>query len=137
MHGAEHFCSGIRLWTCSVTVIRDPIHGEVLGVLDVSGQRDSFNRHCLALAVVTAGRIEAEVARRTMELRHHLLQAGLGRPSAGGLVFFDRHGRLVEVDPHAARSLRTMGVQLDSAPAQKVDALIHRRAEPVRALPEC
>ena len=128
VHGAEHFCSGIKLWTCSATVIRDPIHGEVLGVLDVSGQRDSFNRHCLALAVVTAGRIEAEVARRTMELRHHLLQAGLGRPSAGGLVFFDRHGRLVEVDPHAARSLRTMGVQLDSAPAQKVDALDTDRA---------
>jgi sigma-54 dependent transcriptional regulator, acetoin dehydrogenase operon transcriptional activator AcoR len=123
VHGAEHFCSGIKPWTCSATVIRDPIHGEVLGVLDVSGQRDSFSRHCLALAVITAGRIEGEVARRTMELRHHLLQAGLKRPSAGGLVFFDRKGRLVEVDPHAARSLRTMGVQLDSAPAQKVDAL--------------
>ena len=137
VHGAEHFCSGIKPWTCSATVIRDPIHGEVLGVLDVSGQRDSFSRHCLALAVVTAGRIEAEVARRTMELRHHLLQAGLGRPSAGGLVFFDRHGRLVEVDPHAARSLRAMGVQLDSAPAQKVDALDADRTGAGRArLPE-
>jgi len=123
VHGAEHFCLGIKPWTCSATVIRDPIHGEVLGVLDVSGQRDSFSRHCLALAVITAGRIEGEVVRRAMELRHHLLQAGLGRPAAGGLVFFDRKGRLVEVDPHAVRSLRTMGVQLESAPGQKVDAL--------------
>jgi sigma-54 dependent transcriptional regulator, acetoin dehydrogenase operon transcriptional activator AcoR len=123
VHGAEHFCSGIKPWTCSATVIRDPIHGEVLGVLDVSGHRNSFSRHCLALAVITAGRIEGEVARRAMELRHHLLQAGFGRPTAGGLVFFDRKGRLVEVDPHAARSLRTMGVELESAPGQKVDAL--------------
>jgi transcriptional regulator of acetoin/glycerol metabolism len=122
VHGAEHFCSGIKPWTCSATVIRDPIHGEVLGVLDVSGQRDSFSRHCLALAVITAGRIEGEMARRAMELRHHLLQAGLGRPAAGGLVFFDRKGRLVEMDPHAAGSLRAMGVQLESAPGQKVDA---------------
>jgi DNA-binding NtrC family response regulator len=75
------------------------------------------------LAAITAGRIEGEVARRAMELRHHLLQAGLGRPTAGGLVFFDRKGRLVEVDPHAARSLRTMGVELESAPGQKIDAL--------------
>jgi len=123
VHGAEHFCSGIKPWTCSATVICDPIHGEVIGVLDVSGPRDSFSRHSLALAVITAGRIEGEVARRTMELRHHLLQAGPGRPTAGGLVFFDRKGRLVEVDPHAARSLRTMGVELESAPGQKVDAL--------------
>ena len=123
VHGAEHFCSGIKPWTCSATVICDPIHGEVLGVLDVSGPRDSFSRHSLALAVITAGRIEGEMARRAMELRHHLLQAGPGRPTAGGLVFFDRKGRLVEVDPHAARSLRTMGVELESAPGQKVDAL--------------
>lgn len=123
VHGAEHFCSGIKPWTCSATVIRDPIHGEVLGVLDVSGQRDSFSRHCLSLAVIAAGRIEGEVARREMELRHRLLQAGLERPSAGGLILFDRKGRLVEIDPHAARSLRTMGVQLEPAPGQKVDAL--------------
>ena len=123
VHGAEHFCSGIKPWTCSATVIRDPIHGEVLGVLDVSGQRDSFSRHCLSLAVIAAGRIEGEVATREMELRHRLLQAGLERPSAGGLILFDRKGRLVEVDPHAARSLRTMGVHLESAPGQHVDAL--------------
>jgi transcriptional regulator of acetoin/glycerol metabolism len=123
VHGAEHFCSGIKPWTCSATVIRDPIHGEVLGVLDVSGERNSFSRHCLSLAVIAAGRIEGEVARREMELRHRLLQAGLERPSAGGLILFDRKGRLVEIDPHAARSLRTMGVQLEPAPGQKVDAL--------------
>jgi len=123
VHGAEHFCSGIKPWTCSATVIRDPIHGEVLGVLDVSGQRDSFSRHCLSLAVIAAGRIEGEVARRGIELRHRLLQAGLDRPSAGGLILLDRKGRLVEVDSHASRSLKTMGVQLESAPGQKIDAL--------------
>ena len=132
VHGAEHFCSGIKPWTCSATVIRDPIHGEVLGVLDVSGQRDSFSRHCLSLAVIAAGRIEGELARREMELQHRLLQAGLGRPSSGGLILFDRKGRLVEIDPHAARSLRTMGVQLESAPSQRNRRLGHRRREPAR-----
>jgi len=136
VHGAEHFCSGIKPWTCSATVIRDPIHGEVLGVLDVSGQRDSFSRHCLSLAVIAAGRIEGELARREMELQHRLLQVGLGRPSSGGLILFDRKGRLVEIDPHAARSLRTIGVQLESAPTQKIDALDTEKGAGKGRLPE-
>src|SRR5258707_1121226 len=37
IHGSEHFCAGIKRWTCSATVIRDPLDGTVLGVLDVSG----------------------------------------------------------------------------------------------------
>jgi sigma-54 dependent transcriptional regulator, acetoin dehydrogenase operon transcriptional activator AcoR len=122
VHAAEHFCSGIKPWTCSATVIRDPVDGEVLGVLDVSGQKDSFTRHCLSLAVIGAGRIEGELARRAEEQRHRLLAAGLGRSSTGGLMFFDGKGRLVEVDAHAGRSLRTMGVPGESAPGRRVDA---------------
>ncbi|MFP3693735.1 GAF domain-containing protein, partial [Burkholderia sp. SIMBA_048] len=25
IHGSEHFCAGIKRWTCSATVIRDPL----------------------------------------------------------------------------------------------------------------
>ena len=88
VHAAEHFCSGIKPWTCSASVIRDPVDGEIIGVLDVSGQKDSFTRHCLSLAVIAAGRIEGELARREEEQRHHLLAAGLRRTSTGGLMFF-------------------------------------------------
>jgi transcriptional regulator of acetoin/glycerol metabolism len=77
VHAAEHFCAGIKPWTCSATVVRDPSHGEVLAVLDVSGLRGSFDRHALAMAV--AGRIEERLAGRELELRHRLLEAGLGR----------------------------------------------------------
>src|SRR5262249_30485015 len=110
-------------WTCSATVIRDPIDGGILGVLDVSGQRDSFSRHVLSLAVIAAGRIEGELARREAELRHRLLQTGLSRNTTGGLIVFDRKGRLVEVDAHAGRSLRAMGVPFEATPGGRVDAL--------------
>jgi sigma-54 dependent transcriptional regulator, acetoin dehydrogenase operon transcriptional activator AcoR len=126
VHAAEHFCSGIKPWTCSATVIRDPIDGAVLGVLDVSGQKNSFTRHCLSLAVIAASRIERELARREEEQRHHLVAAGLGRTSAGGLVFFDAKGRLVEVDAQAARSLRAMGVPAESGRSRRVDAFDSR-----------
>jgi transcriptional regulator of acetoin/glycerol metabolism len=37
VHAAEHFCAGIKPWSCSAVVLRDPASGEMLGVLDVSG----------------------------------------------------------------------------------------------------
>jgi transcriptional regulator of acetoin/glycerol metabolism len=66
VHAAEHFCAGIKSWTCSATVVRDPSHGDVLAVLDVSGLRRSFSRHALALAVAAAGRIEERLAGREL-----------------------------------------------------------------------
>ena len=128
VHGAEHFCSGIKPWTCSATVIRDPIDGEILGVLDVSGQKNSFTRHCLSLAVIAASRIEVELVRREEEHRYHLAAAGRGRASGGGLLFFDRKGRLVEVDAEAARSLRAMGVSAESARRGRVSTFDARSA---------
>ena len=56
VHAAEHFCAGIKPWTCSATVVRDPASGEILGALDVSGLSSTFHRQWLALAVVAAGR---------------------------------------------------------------------------------
>jgi sigma-54 dependent transcriptional regulator, acetoin dehydrogenase operon transcriptional activator AcoR len=30
VHAAEHFCAGIKPWTCSATVVCNPSHGEVV-----------------------------------------------------------------------------------------------------------
>src|SRR6266849_4229576 len=128
VHAAEHFCSGIKPWTCSATVIRDPIDGDVLGVLDVAGQKNSFTRHCLSLAAIAASRIEVELARREEEQRYHLVAAGLERAATGGLMFFDRRGRLVEVNAEAARSLRAMGVPAESARRGSVNTFDTRSA---------
>src|SRR5256885_4991776 len=125
VHAAEHFCAGIKRWTCSATVVRDPVSGEVLGVLDVSGLSGTFHRQWLALAVVAAGRIQANLAAREIGLQHHLLEAGLRRlakTSPGGLIFFDRKGRLVKIDAAGDRSLAAMGIKLDSREDKRVDA---------------
>ena len=125
VHAAEHFCAGIKPWTCSATVVQDPASGEVLGALDVSGLSGTFHRQWLALAVVAAGRIQANLAAREIGLQHHLLEAGLRRLSKsapGGLIFFDRKGRLVKVDAAGDRSLGAMGIKLDSKESKRVDA---------------
>src|SRR5438093_5513908 len=125
VHAAEHFCAGIKPWTCSATVVRDPARGEVVGVLDVSGLSSTFHRDFLALAVMTAGRIEAQLAARQMELRQYLLETGvqrLSRLSSGGLLFFDRRGRLLSIDTVAGRSLAAMVLTLKSRDDETVSA---------------
>ena len=113
VHGAEHFCAGVKRWTCSATAVRDPANGELLGVLDISGLRRSFNRHWLALAVSSATRIQEKLWSHELELRQRLLEWGLGhlaRAGDGGLLFYDRKGRLTATDARARASLAAMGL---------------------------
>ncbi|WP_028311789.1 sigma-54-dependent Fis family transcriptional regulator [Derxia gummosa] len=111
IHSSEHYCEGIQRWTCAATVIRHPLDGEVLGVVDVSGLSGSYSRHSLALVVTTANRIAARIAEREMELRFRLLEHALpwfASTREDGVVVFDRRGHPVKTNgrerDHAAAS---------------------------------
>src|SRR5438874_3835001 len=115
VHGAEHFCAGIKRWSCSATIVRDPFNGEILGGLDISGLAKAFNPYWLGLAMTLARSIEERLARRNVERRCRLIEAGLTRFSnmpPEGLIFFDRKGNVVRSDTHAARALAAMEVEL-------------------------
>ncbi len=58
VHAAEHFCEGIKLWTCSAAAVRDPCDGSIVGALDVSGASGSYSRQSLAFVVSAATQIE-------------------------------------------------------------------------------
>ena len=125
VHACEHFCIGIKPWTCAATVVHDPVNGEVLGALDVSGLQRTFNHHCFALVLTAADRIEERLMNREMELGERLLVAGLGRLSrlaTGGLLFFDRKGRLIKADARADVSLTAMAIKLESKADTRIDA---------------
>lgn len=114
---AEHFCEGIKSWTCSASVIRDPYDGDILGALDISGLSGSHNTHCLALAVAGAGRIEARLVTSEMEKRARLLDVTLTeskRWGDNGLVIFDRRGRLVRANEGAGLFFDSLGLDLSS-----------------------
>ncbi|MFP6560656.1 sigma-54-dependent Fis family transcriptional regulator [Paraburkholderia sp. B3] len=119
IHGAEHFCAGIKRWTCSATVIRDPLDGHVLGVIDVSGLADTYNRYSLALTVSLAGRIESRLARDAMQRRLRMLDrcaSRLGANVSDGVLIVDERGRLVKANSQVVPALRRLGfdVQLDA-----------------------
>lgn len=57
VHAAEHFMHVNQTLTCSATPIFDP-RGDVLGVLDVTGDQRSYHAHTLGLVTMSARMIE-------------------------------------------------------------------------------
>ncbi len=115
IHAAEHFCAGIKQWTCSATVIRDPYDGKILGAVDVSGLDKTFSHHSLALAVTTASRIESQLAKLEMEFRYQLLEQGMAKMSSAtdGVIICDRRGYPIKANERAAPALLARGIAFD------------------------
>jgi len=98
VHAAEHFCEGIKAWTCAAAPIFEPGTGAMLGVVDISGPPSTYQRNNLSLAVSTARQIEMVLAARAANERMRLLEVCLDRISeadVAGMVAIDRAGRLV------------------------------------------
>nr|WP_255726303.1 sigma-54-dependent Fis family transcriptional regulator [Microvirga sp. ACRRW] len=95
VRGAEHYLECNRILSCSATPIIGP-HGNVLGVLDLSGPADVHHAHALGLVRLAAEQIEHRFFEHGFEhadiVRFHTDPAMLGTPREGILVFED--GRL-------------------------------------------
>ena len=102
VHAAEHFCEGIKSWTCAGAPIRDPVDKSILGLIDISGPPEIFRRHNIALAVLAAEKIELALGEHARIERLRLLEACLSSmpvtDGADGLVVLDRHGRIIHLN---------------------------------------
>ncbi|TIP87011.1 MAG: sigma-54-dependent Fis family transcriptional regulator [Mesorhizobium sp.] len=99
VHAAEHFCAGIKSWTCAGAPIRDPLDGKIIGVVDLSGYSPIFRPHNTALVAATARQIEKALAEQQQEQRTRLLEAFIssapGYRRKDGLVIVDHRGRAI------------------------------------------
>lgn len=99
VHAAEHFCAGIKSWTCAGAPIRDPFDGQIIGVVDLSGHPDIFRPHNIALVAAAAREIERALADSQSAERMRLLEAFIASASnyraSDGLMIIDRHGRAI------------------------------------------
>jgi AraC-like DNA-binding protein len=126
VHGPEHYCRTHQSWTCSASVVRDPVDEAVLGALSVAGPSDAFDPHLFPLVLASAAGVRAALAEREDLRRKRLLEhalAMLSRRSTTGLMLFDRRGRLVTADARARSALSTLGAVDCVAPATRVLAL--------------
>ena len=138
VHSAEHFCEGIKRWTCSAAVIRHPSDGEIVGVIDVSGLSPTFSRQTLALAVNSAGRIENQLTVVELERRFRLIDLAiprLARAGQDGAIVLDRRGCPVQFNEQASAALRALAPTLDLRQLRVLPELSVRRLGR-RPLPE-
>ncbi|OHC65783.1 MAG: sigma-54-dependent Fis family transcriptional regulator [Rhodocyclales bacterium GWA2_65_19] len=62
VHGDEHYLAANQILTCSAVPISNPL-GELIGVLDITGDRRSYQRHTIALARMSCQLIENQMFR--------------------------------------------------------------------------
>ena len=60
--GPEHYSDPVQRWTCSAAPIHDPDTGELLGIIDLTGDLNTVHPHSLAVATATARAVEASLA---------------------------------------------------------------------------
>src|SRR4051794_28010640 len=66
--GPEHFNEPVQRWTCSAAPIHDPDTGELLGVIDLTGDLSTVQPHSLAVASATAQAVETALRLELQEI---------------------------------------------------------------------
>jgi transcriptional regulator of acetoin/glycerol metabolism len=125
VHGEEHYCQGFKPWTCTAGIISDPYDHQMIGVIDVSGLSNIFDKFHVPLIVAWASEIQAGLAQKTSEEWHlvqqHIVQQHWGalpncqpnRKRSSGNLLLDRHGRLIDCSQNASSVLNTLDIEYD------------------------
>ncbi len=121
VHGGEHYYAPHRVLSCSASPIFDP-HGNVVGVLDLSGESSVHHLHALGMVQLAVEQIEHRLFEghfdRTDIVRIQPDPDLLGTAREGMLVF-EAH-RLVAANRHA---LRLLGVDWSELGKRRYDEL--------------
>jgi sigma-54 dependent transcriptional regulator, acetoin dehydrogenase operon transcriptional activator AcoR len=106
--GAEHFCDAWQPWHCAAAPVRDPLTGEIVGVIDISGPRKAAHPHTLTLAVAIALAIEQMLEAREAARRARVvgrLAELSGRWPGDTVIAVDRSGALIGTSSAAGAAL--------------------------------
>ncbi len=136
VHGAEHFCEGIKAWTCAAAPVFMPGTDQILGVIDISGPPATYQVNSLVLAVAAARQIEAVLAERATREHIHLLEACLkfGAPGDSlAMVALDRNANLIHTSGGLPGIELRLGTRLPGIEAgRKVEEWARRLPEGLR-----
>ena len=107
VHGSQHFLQANHSLTCSATPIFAPA-GDLLGILDVTGDYRGFSKHTMGLVRMSAQMIENTMFRRNYV--GQLVVAFHGRPEflgtlIEGLIAFAPDGRVLSGNRSACQQL--------------------------------
>ena len=138
VHADEHFMHANHFLTCSASPILDP-RGNILGVLDVTGDHRSYHQHTMALVKMSARMIEnhwlSDDHRNAMRLHFHKRPEFIDTLMEGILAVAP-DGRIVGANRSALEQLGLSGAALrqHSLPSlfgTAVGALVDRFRSPL------
>jgi transcriptional regulator of acetoin/glycerol metabolism len=114
VHADEHFLLANRFLTCSCSPILDP-QGRIIGALDVSGPRESYHAHTMALVRMSTQMIEnklfAHVYENYVRLHFHSRPEFVGT-LVEGIAAFGPDGRVVALNRSAQFQLNLSDADL-------------------------
>lgn len=114
VHADEHFMHANHFLTCSAAPILDP-RGNILGVLDVTGDRRSYHQHTMGLVKMSARMIEnhwlSDEHRQAMRLHFHARAEFIGTLMEG-IIALSPEGRVVAANRSALEQLGLSGASL-------------------------
>jgi len=140
VHADEHYLHANHFLTCSAAPILDP-RGNLLGVLDVSGDQHRYHQHTMALVKMSVRMIEnqwlADKHRHAMRLHFHGRAGHLGTLMEG-IVAVAGDGRIVGANRSALEQLGLPAAalrrhNLQSLFGTTVGALVDRFRQPLAA----
>jgi transcriptional regulator of acetoin/glycerol metabolism len=142
VHGDQHFLEANRFLTCSSAPILDP-YGDLIGVLDVTGDHRSYHQHTMALAKMSVQMIEnhlfAWTFRETLQVAFHSRPEFLGT-LIEGIAAFTGDGRFLSANrsaqfqlgmPLAALRAHTLSSLFGLTSAQLIDRMRANRDAPL------
>lgn len=101
VHGEEHFCEGMKAWSCAAAPIHDPVDQSIIGVINLSGLTSIFQKHNAAFAAALARDIDMSLQQSRSQMNFQLLEWAVGRSPrrthgpGDGMAIIDRFGRLI------------------------------------------
>jgi transcriptional regulator of acetoin/glycerol metabolism len=114
VHADEHYMHANHFLTCSAAPILDP-RGNILGVLDVTGDHRSYHRHTMGLVRMSARMIEnhwlSDDYRHVMRLHFHQRAEFIGTLMEG-ILAVSSEGRIVGANRGALDQLGLSGAAL-------------------------
>ncbi|MFM0521153.1 MULTISPECIES: sigma-54-dependent Fis family transcriptional regulator [Caballeronia] len=128
VHGDQHYLRANHFLSCSSVPILDP-HGNLSGVLDVTGDRRGYHQHTMALVKMSGQMIENRLIASAfgdgLRIRFHSRPEFIGTLMEG-LAVFDLDGRLLCANRSAQFQL---GLELGRLRSQTLEALFGERAD--------
>jgi len=138
IHGAEHFFERNAFLSCTAAPIVSA-QGELMGILDISGDQRNGHPHTLGLVGMAARMIENRLmlasSRCQTRLHLHPQREGIGTV-AEGIVALSEDGRIVGANRNALRMLGLVGSTIGTVPLTQTldvrwsDLLLRHRRSP-------